>query len=414
MSDAVATYTALPWQIDAWSDTSETLLATGAAGGGKSHFAAEKVHGYMLRYPGAVGAIGRRARQWASKTVVPMMQRIMGPQSGVRYNKSELTFYYPNGSRIYIFGMKDADQREAIRSHEFDIVWMEEATQFSEIDFQELAARLRGTAASWRQIILTTNPGGPLHWIKRRLIDGQEAAVYFSSASDNIDHLPGDYMGRLDRLTGVQHQRLVLGRWVQAEGVIFDNWSDEPWPAGNVCDVKRDEALQMEWYIDDGYSPGAGEGSASYHPRVILVAQVRADGGVDLIDEYVVTGELSAHSIQEVLGWYGRPDIAFVDSSASELRAQLTARGIMNAPASHPVSEGIKVMRHFIDDGQHRLLRVSPNCRNFLFEISSYQYGAAERAVAGERRPLKVNDHSMDACRYGLYPKRFDVLAGAS
>jgi glutaryl-CoA dehydrogenase len=48
---------------------------------------------------------------------------------------------------------------------------MEEANRFTEDDFNEILARLRGTAAPWRQVMLTTNPGAPTHWIKRRLID---------------------------------------------------------------------------------------------------------------------------------------------------------------------------------------------------------------------------------------------------
>ena len=74
-------------------------------------------------------------------------------------------------------GMKDDNQREQIRSIGLrggvDICWMEEAVKFTEDDYNEVLARMRGKAAPWRQILLSTNPDAPTHWIHKRLIQGK-------------------------------------------------------------------------------------------------------------------------------------------------------------------------------------------------------------------------------------------------
>lgn len=230
MIDAVP-FEPLPWQVGPLNDKSPVILLTGSAGGGKSLVAAEKVNAYMLKYPGARGLLIRKAREYATKSMVPLMRSVI-PYSVGRYRKSDMMFEYKNGSMIAVGGMRDEDQREAIRSiferGGLDIVWIEEANALTYEDYQELRVRMRGKATSWRQIILTTNPGGAAHWIKRRLIDGGEAVVYRSSAVDN-PHNPSDYISVLNTLTGLQYDRLVRGLWKSAEGAL---WSYDTIEAG--------------------------------------------------------------------------------------------------------------------------------------------------------------------------------------
>ena len=101
---------------------------------------------------------------------------------------------------------------------------MEEAVLFSEADFNEVIARMRGKAAPWTQIILSTNPDIPIHWINRRLIKQGEAATYYSGAQNN-PYNPPEYINALKRLTGVQKDRLCDGKWVQAEGMVYEEFS---------------------------------------------------------------------------------------------------------------------------------------------------------------------------------------------
>lgn len=216
-------YEPLSWQIPVLNDTSPICLMTGSAGGGKSRTAAEKLHAYMMEYPGARGLIMRKTRETASKSMVKLLQAVA---AGVaEYHKGEMMFYYPNGSMVAVGGMKDESQQEAVRSifeqGGLDFVWMEEANAFTYDDFQEVRARMRGTATWWRQILLTTNPGGAAHWIKKRLIDAKLASVHLSSAIDN-PYNPSDYVGILDSLTGLKHDRLVKGLWKSEEGALWN------------------------------------------------------------------------------------------------------------------------------------------------------------------------------------------------
>lgn len=404
---AIAVYEPLPWQIAPWADTAPVLLLTGSAGGGKSRAAAEKVHGYCLRYKNSTALVLRKERVTLTNSILPMLEReVIGHDPRVSHLPSKRRFEYDNGSVLVYGGMADEEQREGVRSMSLDIAWMEEATRFTEEDYNELLARMRGTAAPWRQIILTTNPDAPTHWIKRRLIDGLEAQVYTSAAADN-PYNPEQYRAALDAMTGIQRQRLFEGKWTQAEGVIYDNWSLE-----NIApdaDYNPDYGA-VYWGVDDGYVYGGGPGTPSYHPRVVLLAQITPVGGLNIFAEYYKALEMPEATIHAVLGMgYPPPEIVYVDSSAAELRARFSALGIMNVGATHPVGEGIKNLRRFICDGNGvRLLHVHPRCANLIRELQTYRYAdSVAGVVAGEPKPEKTEDHGPDSARYLCWSLRY-------
>ena len=407
MVKTIATFDPLPWQIPAWRDTGPVVVLTGAAGGGKSRLAAEKLHGYCLRYPNSTAMVLRKERTTLTNSTLPMLEHeVMGADPRVQHMVTKHRYEYANGSRLVYGGMADDEQRENVRSMSLDIVWMEEATRFNEQDYNELLARMRGHAADWRQIVLTTNPDAPSHWIKRRLIDGLEARVYISAAADN-PHNPEQYAAALNSMTGIQRQRLLDGKWTQAEGVIYDNWSYENISASAEYNPAYGD---IYWGMDDGYVYGGGPGTPSYHPRVVLLAQITPTGGVNVFAEYYKALELSETTIANVLALgYPDPVEVFVDSSAAELRGRLSSAGIMNVGATHVVSEGIKTLRRMICDGNgQRLFMVHPRCTNLIREIQTYRYSDSLAGVsAGEPKPEKTEDHGPDCARYLCHSLRY-------
>jgi PBSX family phage terminase large subunit len=211
----VATFIPKPWQVAPWRDTSPTALLTGSAGGGKSRLAVEKVHGFCKKYPRAQGLVLRKTRESMGNSTVIFLERVViGADPSVRHVPSKLPFEYAIGSVLTYGGMANDEQREQIRSvgqeGGVDIAWMDEANAFAEDDFNEVPARMRGQAAPWRQVILSTNPDAPDHWINTRLIQGGEATVYYSNARDN-DSNPPEYRASLEKLTGTLKERLVKG-----------------------------------------------------------------------------------------------------------------------------------------------------------------------------------------------------------
>lgn len=405
-----AIYRPLPWQVAAWRDKGRVCLYSGSAGGGKSRAAAEKLHGFMKKYPGAVGVGLRKAREFASKSVVYALRHAIGDDPAVRYNASDLVFHYTNGSRIFIVGMKDEGQRQALRSINgdgaADFIWGEEANALTEDDYNELLGRLRGKAADWRQILLTTNPDHPLHWIKTRLIDGGEASVHYSTAHDN-PNLPPEYIQTLNSITGVLGLRLRDGLWVQSEGVVYDIWSDA---------IHMVNAMPDGWHdwrkirvIDFGYT----------NPFVCQWWAIDPDGRMYRYRELYMTKRTVAEHAEKInLLSQGESYEATICDHDAEDRATLQRAGIRNRAATKDVSPGIQAVRQRLargHDDKPRLFLLrnalverdaaltdahKPTCTEQ--ELPGYVWQTTVEGRPNREEPVKLDDHGCDALRYAV------------
>ena len=403
-------YNPLPWQIPAFKDKSPVLLLTGAAGGGKSKLAAEKVNAYCWKYPGSTWLILRKAKEWASKSIVAFMwESVMGRDGRIKFNASKGTFVYPNGSVIYSGGMLDDKQRESVRSiggaGGLDGAWFEEANAFSRKDFEEILGRVRHTAASWQQIILTTNPDSPSHWINKDLIEGGNAAVYYSKADDNPNNSTG-YQARLQKMTGVMRERLVLGKWVQAEGAVYDEYDNaihliDPFPI--PADWRRIRS------IDFGYT----------NPFVCQWWAIDPDGRMYLYKELYVTRRLVEDLAAEIIKLSGKDEFeATISDHDAEDRATLDRHGIYTVPATKNVLDGVnatkermkvqedKKPRIFIFRNslvaQDPLLLDEGKPTSLVDELPGYSWPKSNDQRTVKDAPVKMNDHACDTMRYAV------------
>ena len=143
----------------------------GAKGGGKSHVVRLKAVGMCLNYPGIrVLMIRCHYPELEENLVRPILRWL--PQEMYSYNGTShlLTMY--NGS-IIKFGHYDGDNAEnEYQGVEYDVIFIDEATQLSERAFRYLQGCIRGVNDFPKRMYLTCNPGGVGHrWVKRLFID---------------------------------------------------------------------------------------------------------------------------------------------------------------------------------------------------------------------------------------------------
>lgn len=389
-------------------DRSPVLLASGPAGAGRSRVMAEKVHAFLKKYPGAAGLMMRKNRQSMTNSTVLFFERtIIEKDKSVRHYPSKFRFEYPNGSILAYGGMADDDQKESIRSigpdGALDIAWLEEANKFEEGDFNEVIARMRGKAGGWRQILLSTNPDAPTHWIRRRLILGGGAKHYPAGPLDN-PYNPSDYIANLETLTGVTKQRLLYGKWVQAEGAVFEEWDD------NIHVIDPFE-IPADWRriraIDFGF----------INPFTCLWIAVDHDGRMFVYREHYMSRRTVRDHAVTINEFTGDENIeATISDHDAEDRATLDECGIFTVPANKEVERGLKEFRERLrvqPDGRPRffvfrnaLIEPDPVMQNsgkptcLAEEMPSYVWAKVQPGKTEKETPLKLYDHSVDPARY--------------
>jgi hypothetical protein len=139
-------------------------------------------------------------------------------------------YRFLNGSVIVIGGL---DRPSKIMSSEYDWIFVQEATELSEEDWESLTSRLRNGAISFQQLMGDCNPSHPTHWLKARCNKGQTTLLesrhednprYFDDAGIMTADGRAYIEGVLDQLTGPRKARLRYGQWVAAEGVIYEGF----------------------------------------------------------------------------------------------------------------------------------------------------------------------------------------------
>jgi hypothetical protein len=100
-----------------------------------------------------------------------------------------------------------------------------------------------------------------------------------------------------------------------------------------------------------------------------------------------------------------QPEWLFIDPSAASFMTQLWSDGVQGvAKANNDVRDGIRSVSVALGSG---LVSVHRSCAGLLSELPSYAWDD-KAAAKGEDKPLKINDHSVDALRYGLHSTQHD------
>lgn len=161
---------------------------------------------------------------------------LLGELKGIAvYKESDKVFTFSNGSKIklgYCDSERDVLQYQGI---EYDVICMDEATQFTEYQFQTLTACLRGANDFPKRMYLTCNPGGVGHeWVKRIFIskrykpDENPDDYEFISATifDNKILMDKDphYLSMLNNLDDKLRQAWRDGNWDMLAGQYFSEF----------------------------------------------------------------------------------------------------------------------------------------------------------------------------------------------
>ena len=208
----------------------------GARGGGKSHVARVKAKGGAITYPGIRILMLRKEYPELEQTVILPMRQSLPPELAT-YNGSMRMHTFVNGS-IIKYGHYDSGGDLEYQGQEWDWIFMEEATQFTEHEFRVLGACLRGASKIPRRMYLTCNPGGIGHeWVKRLFIDkeyqrGENPKDYtfiHATIDDNpqlIEASP-EYKQMLDLLPDDVRQAWRYGDWNALAGTFFPEFHKE-------------------------------------------------------------------------------------------------------------------------------------------------------------------------------------------
>lgn len=292
------------------------------------------------------------------------------------------------GVDVYCLGAEKISQVAKIQGASIKYAYGDEIARWNREVFTMLQSRLDKPYSCFDG---ACNPEYPTHWLKE-FIDRKDIDAYIQPYTlfDNpflpesfVDNLCKEYAGT------VYYDRLIRGEWTMAEGLIFPMYKealedlppDTPDQAVLSIDYGTMNAFAAlycvhigdKWFIaDEYYYSGRDEGIPKTDEEY-----------ADALDRFIRGRVASGQKIRTI-----------VDPSAASFIALLRKRGSYRViPADNAVADGIRETATALASGK---LRIRPACKNLIREAQGYVWDDS----AGEDRPIKENDHAMDAMRY--------------
>jgi len=309
------------------------------------------------------------------------------------------------GRTVHVMGASDVKAEMVLRGMTVSGAMVDEVTTIPEQFFTQLLGRMSVKGA---QLFGTTNPDSPAHWLKKKFLDRIGKGIHdWKRWSFTIDDNPGlepEYVASIkSEFTGLWYRRFIEGEWVAAEGAIFDMWN----PDEHI--IRWGDLPPMARYLAVGMDYGTTNASAA------VLLGLGTDNVLYFIDEwkYEATGQqrrLSDAELSQRLrtwmiesehpdGEIAYPEWTIVDPAAASFKVQLSQDGVSNViNGDNNVLYGIRTMASLL---AARKLKISSRCKGLIDEAPGYSWDP-KATEKGDDKPLKMNDHSLDAARYAL------------
>lgn len=320
------------------------------------------------------------------------------------------------GEKIVIFvGGGQADSYKKILGNSYGLWIATEINEHYDCDDSRSSfikvAFGRQTAADRPLVLWDLNPSSPADPIYENYIDlykqqykGGYQYQHFTMA-DNLSISPERQEEIASQYVegSIWYRRDILGERCIAEGLIYPMYEE----AKGTPDFKVKTNGEKDFYTEIGLSIDYGTQNA-----FAAILWGKYDGVWYAYKNYYYSGRKEGHQktdedyaddldllTDDIVLQYGQKIEVIIDPSASSMKATLRRRSRYKVrDADNAVEDGIRETATALQKG---LVKISPDLEYFWKEIAGYVWDNDE----GRERPIKIDDHDMDALRYWVKTK---------
>jgi len=342
------------------------------------------------------------------RNILQPMRDLYGDSVATQINSQNITKIL--GEKVYCIGADNIRQVSKIRGSEIAYVAIDEATDINEEVFEMLKSRL---SLPWSCCDATTNPSSPNHWFKEFLDSAQQGVDIYCQVYTLYDNpfLPEEYVRNLEtEYSGVWYDRYILGLWTLAEGLVYPNFTDAMYES-EFSNIAENYIVSLDYGTSNPFAALRWElrNGVWYAPNELYYSG--RDTGIQKTDNEYLSMledfcsdviEYNERNFQESA--WGEKFIkkipVIVDPSAASFIALLRqSKHFKPINADNDVINGIRNVSSCISRGK---IKIHKRCKNFQKEAQSYIWDES----LSEDKPVKDNDHLMDAMRYFVNTER--------
>jgi PBSX family phage terminase large subunit len=336
------------------------------------------------------GICGKTVDSATKNIVVPFTSMSLAKERYIiRWRRSEKILEVRRGAvtnLFEVFGGKDESSFTLIQGRTLAGVLLDEVVLMPRSFVEQAMTRCSVDGA---KLWFSCNPGSPQHWFYVEWIQrhNERNALYLHFKMTDNPGLSAKTLERYEAMfTGIFRQRYIDGLWVLAEGLIYPMFgNDSPVPT-----IKREYSryvISMDYGIQN--------------PTAMQLWGF-CDGVWYQVDEFYHSGretnrqKTDQEYYEDLERLAGDRYIEFLiidPSAASFITLVKQKRRFRVKKANNDVIPGIQKVASAHQQGK---IKVNDCCKRTIKEYGLYSWDQKD----GEDRPIKDNDHAMDATRY--------------
>lgn len=308
--------------------------------------------------------------------------------------------YRPDNRKMYFRGLDNVEKLKSIIVPNGIItdIDIEEATELTLADFEQLELRLRGLSPVVKRMRFFFNPIMRNHWICKRFFGGKwitykyvpnEILILHTTHIDNR-FLTEQDRKKIESKTGYYYDVYAKGKWGVLGNLIFTNWS--------IADLS---AVKEKFST---YRFGGDFGFTNDPTAIVRFALDKQNKTIYWLDEIYERGLTNQHILVKAKDLVGK-NVIWWDcaepKSIMELQIGFGVNGSHYSMNAEPVKKGKDSVIFGLQWLQQWKHVVDKNLANSINELSSFQW-MKNKEGDPINQPLEVNDHAITAARYAF------------
>lgn len=351
---------------------------------GKTTLAVEEIKGVALSKNARIAYIAPTIQQ-ARDIAWQMLLKELKP--AIKKSKEspslEIDLYNTKGGTSQIV-LRGWEAIETLRGQFFDFIVIDEVASMRNFNvlWQEV---VRPTLTDRKgQVMFISTPKGFDHFYDLYNTTDEDYKSFHYTSYDN-PFIPKEEIDKAAKeIPEDRFAQEYLADFRKTEGLVYKEFDR----TRHITDEAPKGVSDTILGIDFGYT----------NPSSIIPIKVDGDNHYWILEEWYKTHQ-TTEQIAEQARLYKATKV-YADPAEPDRVEILRKAGLNCRDVSKDIVAGVDRVRELFKQGR---IHISPDCKNLIHELETYRYPDRKPERNEEEKPVKENDHALDALRYALY-----------
>jgi PBSX family phage terminase large subunit len=304
---------------------------------------------------------------------------------GADFNESRLEVRIGN----QVIQLRGWESIETLRGQKFDLLIIDEVASMRNfwVHWQEV---IRPTLTDTKgKAIFISTPKGFNHFYDLYNLESKDKDYKsFHYTSYDNPNLPVEELDKArEEIPEDRFAQEYLADFRKTEGLVYKEFNREK----NVTEKTPSNITETIIGIDFGYT----------NPAAIIPIRIDGDSHYWIGEEWYKS-RCTTEQIAEQAILYGSTK-CYPDPAEPDRIAILSKAGLNCREVSKDIVAGVDHVRELFKQGR---IHIHPDCKNLIYELETYRYPDKKPEANEAEKPVKDNDHALDALRYALYTNK--------